>query len=51
MLTLILGFIGFILLFCFGATFLIGGAIAASALGVIIPIAIIGAIIKFIFFR
>lgn len=50
MLTLILCFIGIILLGCFSVTFLIGGAIAASALGVIIPIAIIAAIIKFIFF-
>lgn len=51
MLTLLLGFIGIILLVCFGATFLIGGAIAASVLGFVIPVAIIGGIIKFIFFR
>lgn len=49
MLTLLLGFIGIILLVCFGATFLIGGAIAASVLGFVIPVAIIGGIIKFIF--
>ncbi len=49
MLSVLVMFMGIILLFAFGATFLIGGMMIASALGILIPIAIVVAIIKFLF--
>lgn len=51
MLSMILMFLGIMLLFAFGATFLIGGIAVAGVLGILIPIAVIAAIIKFLFFR
>lgn len=51
MISMMLMLLGIIILFAFGATFLIGGIAVAGVLGILIPIAVITAIIKFLFFR
>nr|DAZ47170.1 MAG TPA: transmembrane domain protein [Caudoviricetes sp.] len=51
MISLLLMILGTLLLFAFTATFLIGGIAVAGLIGILVPIAIITAIIKFLFFR